>query len=566
MNVDEFLKNEVNRRRFLENSARNAAGVAAGLVTLGNSASASTAASERLRIGVVGVRSQGLELASLAAAMPDVEIATLCDVDQSVLQRAASRLSEVLPSPPRCESDFRRVLDDPSIDAVVIATPDHWHAAMAIEACRAEKDVYVETPVAHTIDEGARVLQSARETGRIVQCGLQQRSGEHFRAAVDLVRGGEIGTVQFARAWVSHRRKPIGFKSDGQPPSDLDYDAWLGPAPGRGYQPNRCHHNWQWFWDYGSGELGVWGVHLLDVARWGLGVELPTRVSANGGKHYLQDDRETPDTLSVQFCYPMAGIVWEHRQWTSHGIEGRSAAVAFYGDRGTLIVDRGGWKIYGRRDNLTSDATELQPAHLRDFVDAVKTRSTPTADIEIGHVSSTLCHLGNIAYRLNREIVFDPGKVDFGSDSKPMHSSPVIIDHHGGFIAELLESGHFALFRLPQEREFRGSVNSIDETRRNRVHGSGAKHRHRMGNAGLNQCRTRARQEPQWPGMVSTVIDHRAGRHLRARRLLHKAPRAALKIKRSCNCPLTLSPCPSPQHPHARLHHHRSRSQRPRLR
>lgn len=418
MNVDDFLKNEINRRKFLEKSARNAAGMAAGLVSLGNSTSASHSAAERVRVGVIGLRSQGLELANLAAAMPDVELAALCDVDQSVLQKAAGRLGEVHSSPSPCEADFRRLLDDPGIDAVLIATPDHWHGVMAIEACRAGKDVYVETPVAHTIEEGADLQQAARESGRIVQCGLQQRSGEHFRAAIELIRSGELGAVRLAKAWVSHRRKPIGFKADGTAPADLDYDAWLGPAAARPFQPNRCHHNWQWFWDYGSGELGVWGVHLLDVARWGLDVGLPVRVSASGGKHYLRDDRETPDTLTVQFSYPGAGIVWEHRQWTNHGIEGRSAAVAFFGDRGTLIVDRGGWKVYGRRENLTADATELQPAHLRNFIECIRTRRAPAADIETGLLSSSLCHLGNIAYRLGREVHFDSQAMNFGWDGE----------------------------------------------------------------------------------------------------------------------------------------------------
>lgn len=418
MNVDKFLKNEVNRRKFLENSARNAAGMAAGMVTLGSSAAAGSAASERVRVGIIGVRSQGLQLADHLAGLPDVEIGALCDVDESVLQKSARRLVEAGAASPRCESDYRRVLDDGAIDAVVIATPDHWHEVMATAACRAGKDVYIETPVAHTVAGSARLVEAARETGRVVQSGLQQRSGDHFQTAVDLVRSGELGTVRLAKAWVSHRRKPIGFKADAAAPEGLDYDAWLGPAPKRAFQPNRCHHNWQWFWDYGSGELGVWGVHLLDVARWGLGVGLPTRVSAAGGKHHLRDDRETPDTLAVQFSFPGAEIVWEHRQWTNHGIEGRSAAVAFVGDRGTLIVDRGGWKVYGGPDSPTADATALQPAHLRDFVDAVKTRTAPAADSETGHLSSALCHLGNIAYRLNREVIFDPEALNFGWDGE----------------------------------------------------------------------------------------------------------------------------------------------------
>ena len=367
MKTDDFLKHELNRRQFLGNSARNAAGVAAGVVSLGASTFAGSGAAEAVRVGVIGVRAQGRELARSLAEMDDVRVAALCDVDAAVLDDARIQLSSVTESPVACHGDYRSLLDDQTLDAVVIATPDHWHAPLTIAACQAGKDVYVETPVSHTIAAGSAMMAAARESGRIVQSGLQQRSGAHFRSAVELLRSGEIGNVRLAKAWVAHRRKPIGRKPETTAPERVDYDRWLGPAAARGFNANRFHHNWQWFWDYGSGELGTWGVHLLDVARWGLGVGLPLRVSATGGTHHLQDDRETPDTLNVQYTFPRASILWEHRQWSNHGIEGRSAAVAFYGDNGTLIVDRGGRKVYARRDSLTADASELQraPAGLR---------------------------------------------------------------------------------------------------------------------------------------------------------------------------------------------------------
>jgi predicted dehydrogenase len=418
MKTDDFLKHELSRRQFLGSSARNAATVAAGVVGLGASALASGSPAERVRIGIIGVRTQGKELALELASFPDVEVAALCDVDGNVLEDARNQLVTMEITSPACVEDYRRLLDDRSLDAVVVATPDHWHAPMVIAACQAGKDVYVEAPVSHTVAAGAAMVAAARASGRIVQSGLQQRSGEHFGSAVELLRSGEIGTVRLAKAWVAHRRKPIGRKPDSPAPERVNYDLWLGPAAVREFNANRFHHNWQWFWDYGSGELGSWGVHLLDVARWGLGVGLPLRVSATGGTHHLQDDRETPDTLSVQYTYPKAAILWEHRQWSSHGIEGRSAAVAFYGDNGTLIVDRGGWKVYGRRDSLTAEASELQRAHLRDFIDCVKTRNTPRADIEVGHLSSTLCHLGNIAHRVGREVAFDPSAMNFGWDGE----------------------------------------------------------------------------------------------------------------------------------------------------
>ena len=441
MKTREFLKHEISRRQFLGSSAINAAGVAAGMVGLA-AASTRRAASERVRLGVIGVRSQGRSLAGSFAGLPDAEVAAVCDIDENVLPAAARAVEDAQGRPPLRVRDFRRLLDDSSLDAVVIATPDHWHAHMTMLACQAGKDVYVEMPASHSLREGEQMTAAARQHERIVQCGLHQRSGQHFQTAVELVRSGGIGEVRLAKAWIVHRRKPIGFKQDGPAPRGVDYDLWLGPAPERPFNPNRFHHNWHWFWDYGTGELGNWGSHLLDVARWGLGVDWPTRVAATGGKFHFHDDQETPDTLIVNYEFashtgqtvPEAAsvrdstdratdgspatktILWEHRLWSNHGLEGRSAAVAFYGDNGTLVLDRGGWKVYDRREALTSDTSDQTLTHCRNFIDAVKNRETPVADIGIGHVSSGLCHLGNVAYRLGRELAFRPDSADFGSD------------------------------------------------------------------------------------------------------------------------------------------------------
>jgi len=421
MNVDQFLKHEVNRRQFLGSSAKNAAGVAAGMVGLAAGASlkaASTvrAPSERVRVATIGVRNQGKTLTAHLAGLPDVDIVALCDVDESLRPAATSAATDAHGKSPRWESDFRRILDDQTIDAVVIATPDHWHAPMTILACQAGKDVYVEKPVSHNVREGQQMVAAARRSGRVVQSGLQQRSGTHFQSAVDFVRSGKLGAVHLAKAWTVHRRKPIGRKRDSVPPNGVDYDLWLGPAPLRAFNANRFHYNWHWFWDYGTGELGNWGTHMLDVARWGLGVGLPTRISASGGRFHFDDDQETPDTLVVQYAYPRATIVWEHRLWSTHGVEGRSAAAAFYGEAGTLVVDRGGWKVYDLAETIASDSSEQPIAHLRNFVDCIKSRSRPAADIETGHVSSALCHLGNIAYRVGREVTFYPEAATFGTD------------------------------------------------------------------------------------------------------------------------------------------------------
>jgi len=379
---------------------------------------AKAAPNERVSIAAIGVRGQGKELATSLAGLPDVDLVTVCDVDESLLPVASRAVEAIQGRAPEWEHDFRRVLDDPRIDAVVIATPDHWHALMTILACQAGKDVYVEKPVSHNILEGERMLAAARKYQRVVQTGLQQRSGAHFQSAIEYLRSGKLGRVHLAKAWTTHLRKSIGVKKDSPTPQGVDYDLWLGPASERPFNANRFHYNWHWFWEYGTGELGNWGTHMLDIARWGLNVGLPTQISAAGGKHAFDDDQETPDTLLVNYSYPGLTITWEHRLWSNHGIEGRSTAAAFYGEFGTLIVDRGGWKVYGQKESASSGSSEIALPHHRNFVDCIRSRSTPIADLEVGHVSSTLCHLGNIAYRVGRTVNFDSSSMTFGSDAE----------------------------------------------------------------------------------------------------------------------------------------------------
>lgn len=397
MNLDQFLNREGNRRQFLSRSA-NAAGVAAALVGLEN-APARAASQDPVRVAVIGVRAWGKDLLGELLNRPEAEVAALCDVDSSVLYGIRSEFGDRFKRLPKTVSDYRRLLDDPGIDAVFVATPDHWHARITRDACEAGKDVYVEAPIGQSLAEVSELTSAVAKTDRVVQVGLQQRSGQHFQTAIEAIQQGVIGRVRMARAWVVHRRKPIGTKTESTPPKGTDYAAWLGPAPARPFHPNRYHQNWQWYWDYGGGELSRWGVHFLDVAAWGLGVQRPNRVLATGGIFELDDDRETPDTLTVHYEYSGAMIQWEHRQWSSHGIEGRTAGTAFYGSEGTLVVDRGGWKVYDRKDSLTADATDLLGPHVGNFLRCVRTRETPTAPLAVGQLASELVHLGNLAYR-----------------------------------------------------------------------------------------------------------------------------------------------------------------------
>ncbi|MCY2963461.1 MAG: Gfo/Idh/MocA family oxidoreductase [Planctomycetota bacterium] len=404
----------LSRRQFLGSSAANAAGVAAGVASgvvpwMEEALAGEVSPSDVVRVGVIGVRNQGRLIAGELPRIPGVQVTGLCDVDGSLLPAVARQVAELQNGKaPRLERDFRSLLDDPAIDAVVIATPDHWHALMAALAMQAGKDVYLESPVTHTIDEGIRLADIARQLGRIVQGGLQQRSGRHFQQAIEYVRGGALGRVHLARAWTVHQKKTIGVKADGVAPPDVDYDQWLGPAPVRPFQPNRFHHNWRWFWEYGSGELGNWGVQMLDAARWGMGVDSPVQVSASGGKYHFQDDQQTPDTLSVSFSFPDTTILWEHRLWSNHAPEGRSSAAAFHGERGTLIVDRGGWKVYGGPEASGVGSGDLLVPHLKNFIDCVRSRSEPVAGLAVSQPSSALCHLGNIAYRLGTTVNVDP--------------------------------------------------------------------------------------------------------------------------------------------------------------
>lgn len=382
-------------------------GVAAGL---SGWLPAAAASSDPVRIGVVGLRTRGRELADALTRLPGAQLAAVCDVDATVLAEAGQRLGEQAGRGIAAVADYRQLLDDPRIDAVVIATPDHWHARMTLDACRAGKDVYVESPCTHGAAEWPVVAAAAQRERRIVQTGLQQRSGAHVQSAVATIQSGELGRIRLARAWMACRRKSIGRRGDSIPPAGVDYAAWLGPAPLRAFNSNRFHGNWTRFWDYGSGELGLWGVHWLDVAAWALDLSESPTVSAIGSRVHASDDQETPDTLTVhyQFDQPQpVEVVWEHRTWTVHGNEGRTSGIAFYGEEGTLVLDRGGWKIYDRRDARAENGSDLDLPHLADFVNCVRTREQPNASLAVARVAEDLCHRGRLAYREGRVVTDD---------------------------------------------------------------------------------------------------------------------------------------------------------------
>jgi predicted dehydrogenase len=307
----------------------------------------------------------------------------------------------------RVEKDFRHALDDKDVTALAIAAPDHWHAPATVWACQAGKHVYCEKPASHNLIEGRRMVEAARKYDRVVQLGTQRRSGASYQSAAEFIRAGKLGKVPFARTWIAGNRPSIGRKSDGDVPKGVDYSLWLGPAPERPFNANRFHYEWHWNWDYGTGELGNNGIHYLDVARMLVGLDAPTRVSAGGGLLFYEDDHQTPDTHVATFDFPGTCVTWEHHIWSKTGSEGKSSGILVYGEKGTLVIDDKGWQVIDGIE-ASDKGAEIERPHLQNFLDCIRDRSKrPNADIEEGHKSTRLCHLGNIALRVGRTLHFD---------------------------------------------------------------------------------------------------------------------------------------------------------------
>lgn len=401
------------RRAFLATSTAAAAGLSAL-----NARSAAERPNERLVLAVMGVRGRGRDLLREFSTCPDVEIAYICDPDDNVVPEALRAVHSRQPRPPRHERDVRRMLEDRHVNALVIAAPDHWHALATIWACQAGKHVYVEKPVSHNLIEGRRMVETARRHGRVVQVGTQRRSAGHIRSAAELVRSGRLGKVPFARTWIAGHRLSIGHRPDAEPPRGLDYDLWLGPAPRRPFNPNRFHYTWHWNWDYGTGEIGNNGIHALDMVRQLLNLGVPQRISGGGGKYFYDDDQETPDTQIVTFDFPHCCVIWEHRIWSRTGFAGQDWGVALYGEHGTLVFDNRGWHVEDGIEASDQASPGIQQAHVRDFLDCIKSGRRPNADIEEGHKSTSLCHLGNIAWRVGRTLRFDPATQTCSADAE----------------------------------------------------------------------------------------------------------------------------------------------------
>jgi predicted dehydrogenase len=400
----------ITRRRFLKDSS-----FATALPLLGGLlVSRGAPASEKIRLGVIGCGGMGKGDLATFFMNTDVDCPVVCDVDDQRLAEAAKLVEDKSSRRPETVKDFRRILERGDVDALLVATPDHWHALPTVFGCQAGKDVYVEKPLATTIAEGRAMVEAAQKHNRIVQMGAQRRSSTVYGQAIEFVRSGQLGKVGLVRAWAYlDWIQPIGQPTDTSPPAGVDYDMWLGPAPKRAFNPNRFHFNFRWFWDYAGGLMTDWGVHLIQVLLWGMGPEPPKAVMSSGGKYVLQDNSETPDTQITVYEFPSYTLVWEHKVGVGLGLYNRPWGMCFVGTEGTLVINDEGWEVSveHRKASLEPQkhppGTDPRPAHVRNFLDCVKSRQQPVENLEVGHHISTVAHLGNLALRTGRRIVWD---------------------------------------------------------------------------------------------------------------------------------------------------------------
>jgi len=431
------MHKEINRRDFMKQAAQTAA---ASIAVSGLSTRSVLGANDRIRLGVIGTGRQGRDNME-NFVRHGVEVAAVCDVYQPNLDKGL----EASGGKAKTYKDFRQVLDDKEIDVVIVATPDHWHPLPMVEACKAGKDVYVEKPICVAVEEGKKMVEAARRYKRVVQVGTWQRSNRHFQKAVQAIQDGVIGKVTFAKTWNYSNIYPegIGNPPDCDPPSDLDWDMWLGPAPKVPFNWNRFGVGVRWstfryFYDYANGWPGDWCVHLLDIVHWAMKVEGPTAVSATGKKYFLRDNSDTPDTLQITFEYPDFICLYENRLGNANSMYGKDYGIEFHGTDGTMFVDREGFQVYPEKRRFEQRpetqsvnpgapgvvAKEPKPAeaaptmqmervddglfnHVGNMLECMKTRKLPASDIEICHRTTSACLLGNVALRSDGRILWD---------------------------------------------------------------------------------------------------------------------------------------------------------------
>lgn len=399
----------INRRGFVRQSAAVGAGL--GLSALANRQA--VAANDKISVACIGVRGRGNSVMRSFAAEADCEITHICDVRTSVREQRGAEMKQRTGKMPKLVRDYRTLLNDKSIDAFMVATPDHWHALLTIEGCLAGKDVYVEKPASHNILEGKTAVAAARKRNRMVQMGTQIRSARFLKEARDYVLSGALGKVIFGRSWETSRNGAVHLGKNSAPPTGIDYEIWQGPAPERPYNERTVTSAWRWLFDYGTGDLGNDGVHRIDYCRYVMGLEgMPDAICCSGGKFFFKDDQEWPDTMIINYEYPGHVLQYEMRLWSKPKLLGAGEGAVIYGENGSLQLTNTSWRAFDTKGKVVKQGSSDvgQRGHIRNFLDAMRSRDRKSLNQEIfsGHVSTSMCHAGNISWRVGKKLRFDP--------------------------------------------------------------------------------------------------------------------------------------------------------------
>jgi predicted dehydrogenase len=416
------------RREFIKTAAMGAAAVSFGGILPGFSAKSYgriKGANERINVAAMGVHSRGNAVAGNFARQENCQVLHVCDVDTRAMDKCIAAVEKIQKKKPKATGDFRKALEDKDVDALIVTAPDHWHAPAAILACKAGKHVYLEKPCSHNPKEGELVVEAAKKYNRVIQMGNQRRSWPNVIAGIKEVHNGTIGRPYFAKTWYTNNRPSIGVGKATAVPEWLDYELWQGPAPRQPFKDNVIHYNWHWFWNWGTGEALNNGTHMVDLARWGLQVDYPTKVTSAGGRYRYDDDWETPDTQVITLEFDnKSSITWEGRSCNGQHVEGSSVGVIFYGEKGALQIDGGNsYKVFDLKNNLVKDvknditvdarnaanpSQQLDGFHILNFFDGIHKGTPQAADILGGHQSTLLLQLGNIAQRSGHSLNINP--------------------------------------------------------------------------------------------------------------------------------------------------------------
>ncbi len=416
-----------NRRNFLKKAAASTA-----MLTFGGLPGFSSksyfnimGANDKIRIGAIGVNSRGSALAQNFAKMEGCSLDYVCDVDSRALAKCADAITKLTGNKPKGEKDLRRLYEKKDLDAVIIATPDHWHAPAALMAMQAGKEVYLEKPCGHNPEEGEILIKAVNKYKRVLQMGNQRRSWPNVVEAINEIKAGAIGDVHFGKCWYTNARPSIGIGKVVPVPNELDWDLWQGPAPRQSYRDNIIHYNWHWFWHWGTGEALNNGMHMIDLLRWGMNEDYPTEVQSMGGRYYYNDDWETPDTQIINLDFGgRKSMMWEGHCCNPYKIEGESVGVLFYGEKANMLIGGGNsYKIIDKNNkvikevkseipidprNRMNPAQQLDGFHIQNFFDGIRKGEKLNSDITTGHISTLLVQLGNIALRSKSTLNINP--------------------------------------------------------------------------------------------------------------------------------------------------------------